>query len=56
MLVFLAISFIAIAAAAVGMWSLARVESSLRVVTDTRIPETLALTDVCETACKTDPH
>jgi signal transduction histidine kinase/DNA-binding response OmpR family regulator len=46
MLAFLAISFIAIAAAALGMWSLARVESSLRVVTDIRIPETLTLTDV----------
>lgn len=46
MVAFLAISFFAISAAALGMWSLARVESSLRVVTDIRIPETLTLTDV----------
>jgi signal transduction histidine kinase/DNA-binding response OmpR family regulator len=46
MVAFLAISFFAISAAALGMWSLARVDSSLRVVTDVRIPETLTLTDV----------
>ena len=43
---FLAISFFAIAAAALGMWSLSKVDSSLRVVTDDRVPETLTLTDV----------
>ncbi|MHA6325831.1 response regulator [Roseivivax sp. CAU 1753] len=46
MVAFLAVSFFAIAAAALGMLSLARVDSSLRVVTDVRIPETLTLTDV----------
>ena len=46
MVAFLAISVFAVAAAALGMWSLARVDSSLRIVTDERVPEALALSDV----------
>ena len=46
MVAFLAISVFAVAAAALGMWSLARVDASLRIVTDERVPEALALSDV----------
>ena len=46
MIAFLAISLFSIVAAALGMWSLAQVDGSLRIVTDDRVPETLALTDI----------
>ncbi|MEE9334740.1 MAG: response regulator [Granulosicoccaceae bacterium] len=46
MVAFLAISLFSIVAAALGVRSLARVDGSLRVVTDDRVPETLALTDI----------
>ena len=46
MVAFLAISLFSVVAATLGVWSLARVDGSLRVVTDDRVPETLALTDI----------
>lgn len=46
MIAFLAISLFSVVAAALGVWSLAQVDRSLRIVTDGRVPETLALTDV----------